>query len=170
MCWQSCGGRWWLAASRSVPAGAWGSSCIRSGFATILRPAFGSLPSAGCVETSPAGLATLRSTSANAIQRTSTRGLPGPAGPADIAVALSVLGRTDGAPFGSVEALRRCTAAHLVPVEVVIVGSGRILVDGTGAAAILLSTGVAGRFDALIVGLDCDLGNPALISRGIVGG
>ena len=68
------------------------------------------------------------------------------------------------------EALRRCTAAHLVPVEVVIVGSGRILVDGTGAAAILLSTGVAGRFDALIVGLDCDLGNPALISRGIVGG
>ncbi len=81
MCWQSCGGRWWLAASRSVPAGAWGSSCIRSGFATILRPDFGSLPSAGCVETSPAGLATLRSTSANAIQRTSTTGLPGPAGP-----------------------------------------------------------------------------------------
>ena len=27
-----------------------------------------------------------------------------------------------------------------------------------------------GRFDALIVGLDCDLGNPSLISRGIVGG
>lgn len=96
--------------------------------------------------------------------------VPAPAGPAGIATALSVLGRTDGAPFGSVEALRRCTAAHLVPVEVVIVGSGRILVDGTGAAAILLSTGEAGRFDALIVGLDCDLGNPALISRGIVGG
>ncbi|MCT1355920.1 MULTISPECIES: hypothetical protein [Gordonia] len=102
--------------------------------------------------------------------RAQSSSVPTPAGPAGIATALSVLGRTDGAPFGSVEALRRCTAAHLVPVEVVIVGSGRILVDGTGAAAILLSTGVAGRFDALIVGLDCDLGNPALISRGIVGG
>ncbi|MFC9979161.1 hypothetical protein [Gordonia sp. NPDC127522] len=102
--------------------------------------------------------------------RAQSSSVPTPAGPAGVAVALSVLGRTDGAPFGSVEALRRCTAAHLVPVEVVIVGSGRILVDGTGAAAILLSTGVAGRFDALIVGLDCDLGNPALISRGIVGG
>ncbi|ANY25668.1 anti-sigma factor family protein [Gordonia terrae] len=95
---------------------------------------------------------------------------PAPTGPADAAVALTVLGRTDGAPFGSVEALRRCTAAHLVPATVVIVGSGRIVVDGSGAAAILLSTGVAGRFDALIVGLDCDLGNPSLISRGIVGG
>ncbi|WP_137809141.1 MULTISPECIES: hypothetical protein [unclassified Gordonia (in: high G+C Gram-positive bacteria)] len=102
--------------------------------------------------------------------RAQSSSVPTPAGPADVATALSVLGRTDGAPFGSVEALRRCTAAHLVPVEVVIVGSGRVLVDGTGAAAILLSTGVAGRFDALIVGLDCDLGNPALISRGIVGG
>ena len=57
-----------------------------------------------------------------------------------------------------------------MPADVVIVGSGRILVNGAEAAAILLSTGVAGRFDALIVGLDCDLGNPALISRGIVGG
>ncbi|MFT4395430.1 hypothetical protein ACLTEW_10890 [Gordonia lacunae] len=95
---------------------------------------------------------------------------PASAGSADVAVALAVLGRTEGAPFGSVEALRRCTAAHRVPADVVIVGSGRILVNGAEAAAILLSTGVAGRFDALIVGLDCDLGNPALISRGIVGG
>lgn len=95
---------------------------------------------------------------------------PTPDSAGDAAVALSVLGRTDGAPFGSVEALRRCTAAHLVPAETVVVGSGRIVVDGSGAAAILLSTGVAGRFDALVVGLDCDLGNPALISRGIVGG
>ena len=81
MSWQSCGGRWWLAASRSVHVGAWGSSCTPSGFATILRPASGSLPNAGCGETSPAGSATLRSTSANAIQRTSTTGLPVPAGP-----------------------------------------------------------------------------------------
>ncbi len=81
MSWQSCGGRWWLAASRSAHVGAWGSSCIRSGFATILRPACGSWPNAGCVETSPAGWATLRSTSAYAMQRSSTTGLPVPAGP-----------------------------------------------------------------------------------------
>lgn len=81
MSWQSCGGRWWLAASRSVHAGAWGSSCTPSGFATILRHACGSWPNAGCVETSPAGWATLRSTSANAMERSSTTGLPGPAGP-----------------------------------------------------------------------------------------
>ncbi|AFR51350.1 hypothetical protein [Gordonia sp. KTR9] len=102
--------------------------------------------------------------------RAQSSSAPAGSGPADVAVALAVLGRTDGAPFGSVEALRRCTAAHRVSADVVIVGSGRILVDGSGAAAILLSTGIAGRFDALIVGLDCDLGNPALISRGIVGG
>ncbi|WP_439030902.1 hypothetical protein [Gordonia terrae] len=90
--------------------------------------------------------------------------------PVGTATALSVLGRTDGAPFGSVAALRRCTAAHLIPVHVVIVGSGRITVRGTAAAAILMSTGVAGRFDALIVGLDCDTGNPAFISRSVIGG
>ncbi|MFE0751815.1 hypothetical protein [Gordonia sp. NPDC058843] len=101
--------------------------------------------------------------------RAQSSSAPGPTGVGGVA-ALSVLGRTDGAPFGSIEALRRCTAAHLVSADVMIVGSGRILVDGSGAAAILLSTGVAGRFDALVVGLDCDLGNPALISRGIIGG
>ena len=81
MSWQSCGGRWWPVVSRSVDLGALGSSCIRIGFATILRPASGSLPNAGCVETSRAGWATSRSTSANAIRHGSTTGPPGPAGP-----------------------------------------------------------------------------------------
>lgn len=89
--------------------------------------------------------------------------------PAGSASAISVLGRTDGAPFGSVAALRRCTAAHLVPATVVIVGSGRIIFHGGPVAAILLSTGVAGRFDALIVGLECDTDNPAFLARGTIG-
>ncbi|GAB87535.1 hypothetical protein RVF83_05960 [Gordonia rubripertincta] len=89
--------------------------------------------------------------------------------PAGSASAISVLGRTDGAPFGSVAALRRCTAAHLVPATVVIVGSGRIIFHGGPAAAILLSTGVPGRFDALIVGLECDTDNPAFLARGTIG-
>ncbi|MCZ4580859.1 hypothetical protein O4158_17560 [Gordonia amicalis] len=90
--------------------------------------------------------------------------------PTGSASALSVLGRTDGAPFESVAALRRCTAAHLVPATAVVVGSGRIIFHGAPAAAILLSTGIAGRFDALIVGLECDTGSPAFLARGTIGG
>ncbi|SDU72481.1 hypothetical protein [Gordonia westfalica] len=90
--------------------------------------------------------------------------------PTGFASALSVLGRTDGAPFASVAALRRCTAEHLIPTTVAVVGSGRIIFHGDPAAAILLSTGIAGRFDALIVGLDCDTGNPAFLARGTIGG
>ncbi|MEO9330647.1 hypothetical protein [Gordonia aurantiaca] len=89
--------------------------------------------------------------------------------PSGSASALSVIGRTDGAPFGSVAALRRCTSAHLVSESTAVVGSGRIVYQGEPAAAILLSTGVAGRFDALIVGLDCDTGNPSLLARGVIG-
>jgi hypothetical protein len=35
---------------------------------------------------------------------------------------------------------------------------------------ILLGTGVAGRFLALVVGPDCDTGNPATVSRTTIGG
>ncbi|WP_168706089.1 hypothetical protein [Gordonia paraffinivorans] len=90
--------------------------------------------------------------------------------PGSSASALSVIGRQDGAPFGSVAALRRCTAAHLVPAQVAVVGSGQITYQGRPAAAILLSTGVAGLFDALIVGLDCDTDTPSLLARGTIGG
>ena len=51
-----------------------------SGFASIPRPACGSLPNEGCVGTSPGGLPKLRSTCANAIPHTSTTGRLGPAG------------------------------------------------------------------------------------------
>lgn len=77
---RSCGGRSWLAVSRSVDAGTWVSSFMRSGFANIPRPASDSVPNEGCVGTSPAGWPILRSTCANAIQRTSTTGRLGPEG------------------------------------------------------------------------------------------
>ena len=83
--------------------------------------------------------------------------------------ALSVLGRTDGAPFVSINALRRCTSANGVPAQTATVGSGPITVGGRPAAVILLSTGVAGRFEALVVGLDCDTNNPATVSRTVIG-
>ncbi|MDL9936608.1 hypothetical protein QSJ18_07620 [Gordonia sp. ABSL1-1] len=87
----------------------------------------------------------------------------------DRAAAFRVLGRTDNAPFDSAAAVRRCVAANGVSDSAVVVGSGPIAIDGESAAIILLSTGVAGRFDALVVGLDCDTGNPATITRTIVG-
>ncbi|QUD82733.1 hypothetical protein J8M97_24200 [Gordonia polyisoprenivorans] len=86
------------------------------------------------------------------------------------AAALSVLGRTDGAPFASTAALRRCTAANGVAAETPVLGSGPVMVNGVRQVVILLATGTAGRFLALVVGPECDSGNPATISRAIIGG
>ena len=83
---------------------------------------------------------------------------------------LSVLGRTDSAPFGSAAALRRCTQANDVPDTTPVLGSGPVTIDGTAQTVILLGTGRAGRFEAFVVGRDCDLGNPSLHSRTIIGG
>ncbi|OPX08389.1 hypothetical protein [Gordonia sp. i37] len=86
------------------------------------------------------------------------------------AAALSVLGRTDGAPFASTAALRRCTAANGVAAETPVLGSGPVMVNGVRQVVILLATGTAGRFLALVVGPECDSRNPATISRTIIGG
>ncbi|RPA64738.1 hypothetical protein EF294_06325 [Gordonia oryzae] len=86
------------------------------------------------------------------------------------ATVLSVLGRTDGAPFTSTAALRRCTAANGVSAATPILGSGPVTVNGVRQVVILLATGTAGRFLALVVGPECDSGNPATISRTIIGG
>ncbi|MGC4934458.1 hypothetical protein ACLQ3C_12325 [Gordonia sp. DT30] len=86
------------------------------------------------------------------------------------AAALSVLGHTDSAPFASRAALLRCTAANAVPSSTPVLGSGPVVIDGTPRAVILLGTGVAGRFLALVVDPTCDTGNPATISRTVIGG
>ncbi len=97
---------------------------------------------------------------------TATSGLDG----VEKAAALSVLGKRAHAPFGSDAALRRCTAANGVPASTPVLGSGEITVGGSTQAVILLGTGVAGRFDALVVDRDCDTGNPATVSRTRLGG
>lgn len=86
------------------------------------------------------------------------------------AAALSVLGKRTHAPFDSDAALQRCTAANGVPASTPVLGSGEITVGGSTRAVILLGTGVAGRFDALVVERDCDTGNPATVSRTRLGG
>ncbi|MYR07675.1 hypothetical protein GTV32_15780 [Gordonia sp. SID5947] len=91
-------------------------------------------------------------------------------GPGDRVAMLSVLGKKDFAPFGSEEALRRCTGANGVPSDTVVLGTGRATIRGLASVVILLSTGTAGRFDALVVAPDCTTGNPARISRTTIGG
>lgn len=93
-------------------------------------------------------------------------GVQGP----DRATLLSVLGRSGHQPFESTAALRRCTAANGVPDTTPVVGSGPVTVEDQQAVVILLGTGVAGRFDALVVGTDCTAGHPSTISRTRIGG
>lgn len=86
------------------------------------------------------------------------------------ATALSYLGRSDHAPFGSEAALRACTGANGVAPTTPVLGSGPVAIDGRDGIVILLGTGVAGRFEALVVGTDCAADRPSTISRTIIGG
>lgn len=86
------------------------------------------------------------------------------------AAALSVLGRTTHAPFESDAALRRCTAANGIPASTPVLGSGEVTVGGSDRVVILLGTGQAGRFDALVVEPGCDTHNPATVSKTRLGG
>ncbi len=112
-----------------------------------------------------AGVQAQPSTSANTTQLDTTQ-LDG----VEKASALSVLGKTAHAPFESDEALRRCTAANGVAASTPVLGSGEITVGGSERVVILLGTGVAGRFDALVVEQGCDIDNPATVSRTRLGG
>lgn len=87
----------------------------------------------------------------------------------ELTSAYSVLGTTDGRPFTSIAALRRCTAANGVADTTVVVGSGTTVYRDQPAVVILLSTGSAGRFDALVVADDCNSGNPATLARARIG-
>ncbi|WP_040524458.1 hypothetical protein [Gordonia effusa] len=82
---------------------------------------------------------------------------------------LALLGRVSGAPFADTRALRRCTAANGVPESTAIVGYGPVQVRQRTAVMILLATGIAGRFDVLLVGAGCDTGTPTTIARSTIG-
>ncbi|WP_040509371.1 anti-sigma factor family protein [Gordonia soli] len=90
--------------------------------------------------------------------------------PAEGASLMSVLGRTDPTPFGSDARLRACLDANRVAPETAVVGSGPITLRGREGVVILLTTGQAGRFTALVVEPTCDVGNPATITTAVIGG
>ncbi|MDL9947795.1 hypothetical protein QSJ19_19875 [Gordonia sp. ABSL11-1] len=89
---------------------------------------------------------------------------------ADRVTLLSVLGKQQFAPFPSAAALRECIAANGVPPSIAVLGTGPVTISGREGVVILFATGVAGRFDALVVGHDCATGNPATITRTVIGG
>lgn len=101
---------------------------------------------------------------------------PGPsASPAPTASTvslLSVVGRTDpalGSPDDPTSRLRGCLAANGVSQSTGVVGSGSVDVGGQARLVVLLTTGVAGRFDALVVGPECSAGRPETVSRQVIG-
>jgi hypothetical protein len=128
--------------------------------------------SSGVVALVTAGRPTSDSVRADPTTTTTT----GPAGPTGLAASpvslLSVVGRTDpalGDPADAGSRLRGCLAANGVAQSVGVVGSGRVDLDGAPRIVVLLTTGVAGRFDALVVGPDCAAGRPETISRQVIG-
>ncbi|GAA2060188.1 hypothetical protein [Williamsia deligens] len=85
---------------------------------------------------------------------------------------LSVLGRTEptlGDASDPASRLRGCLAANGVPASTAVLGAGPVTVDGDRRIVVLLTTGVAGRFDALVVGPDCAAGRAETISRQVIG-
>ena len=97
--------------------------------------------------------------------------MPAPSAQVQVGALLSVLGRDDAAFTGQngPDRVQRCLGANGVAPRTAVVGSGGLSVGGDPAVVILLSTGMAGRFEALVVGSSCDAGTPATISRRTLG-
>ncbi|WP_018177305.1 hypothetical protein [Jongsikchunia kroppenstedtii] len=83
---------------------------------------------------------------------------------------LSIIGRTTPTPFADTDARARCLVANGYSADTPVLGTGPITVQDRQAAVILLPTGTAGRFTALVVGADCDADHPATISKDVIGG
>jgi hypothetical protein len=79
------------------------------------------------------------------------------------------LGRTDPGPLADPARLADCLAAHGVAPGVQVVGAREVVVDGAPAVALVLPTGVAGRFRVLVVGAGCTGATPLTLSDTVVG-
>lgn len=88
----------------------------------------------------------------------------------DAAVAFSFIGHTAGPPFASAEDVRRCTAANGVAAAVGVVGYGQAQINRKPTVLIVLGTGMAGRFDVLMVAPGCTTDRPATIGWRRIGG
>lgn len=85
------------------------------------------------------------------------------------ATVLASLGTTDLGPLRDPTVLAGCLAANGVPAGAPVLGSSQVLLRGEPGTLLLLPTGTAGAFTALVVGPACSAGEPALLVRQQIG-
>jgi hypothetical protein len=85
------------------------------------------------------------------------------------ATVLASLGTTDLGPLRDPTVLAGCLAANGVPAGAPVLGSSQVLLRGEPGTLLLLPTGTAGAFTALVVGPACSAGDPALLVRQQIG-
>jgi hypothetical protein len=82
---------------------------------------------------------------------------------------LASLGTTDLGPLRDPTVLAGCLAANGVPAGAPVLGSSQVLLRGEPGTLLLLTSGTAGVFTALVVGPACSAGDPALLVRQQIG-
>lgn len=82
---------------------------------------------------------------------------------------LASLGRTDLGPLRDPATLAACLAANGVAEGTPLLGSAQVLLRGEPGTLLLLTTGTAGSFTALVVGPTCSAIDPAQLARQRIG-
>lgn len=82
---------------------------------------------------------------------------------------LASLGRTDLGPLRDPATLAACLAANGVADGTPLLGSAQVLLRGEPGTLLLLTTGTAGSFTALVVGPACSAIDPAQLARQRIG-
>ncbi len=83
---------------------------------------------------------------------------------------LASLGRTDLGPrLSDPDTLRGCLRANEVPAGTAVLGSAQVDLDGRAGTLLLLPTGTAGSFTALVVGTGCSAQDADRITRQQIG-
>ena len=82
---------------------------------------------------------------------------------------LASLGRTDLGPLRDPATLAACLAANGVAEGTPLLGSAQVLLRGEPGTLLLLTTGTAGSFTALVVGPACSATDPAQLARQRIG-
>lgn len=83
--------------------------------------------------------------------------------------ALAAVGKQDLGPLSSKETLGGCLQANGVPAATALIGASEVLLDGRRGILLLLPTGRAAVFTALVVGPECSADNPATLRRVEIG-
>ena len=83
--------------------------------------------------------------------------------------ALAVLGKQDLGPLSDKSVLAGCLRANGIPAGAAVVGASQVLLDGRPGILLLLPSGRAAVFTALVVGPECSANNAATRSQVEIG-